>query len=397
MVEVGQTNLTTEPQLRGQVMKDCTKYVGLDVHKDTIAVSIADAGRSKARFYGVIENTPQSILTVLKAINPEGEVLGVCYEAGPCGYGLYRQLSGMGHDCEVVAPSLIPRRGSSRVKTDRRDSLRLAELCRAGELTPVWVPDEEQEAIRDLVRTRDDFKGMQKQVRQRLLAFLLRLDLKWTGGKKNWTKGFWHWVEGLSLGSVHQQFALKEYIEAARTATARIENLEKQMYKAKQGWQLEPLVDGLMAMRGVNLVTAMGVIAELGDLSRFAKASQLMSFLGLVPSEHSSGQSRHQGGITRSGNAHVRRLLTESAWCYRFSARRSREIVKRGERTGESVRAIAWKAQRRLCKRYRELSERGLASCKVVTAVARELAGFIWAVVREARESLMINPTLKMS
>ncbi len=366
-------------------MKEFSKYVGLDVHKETIAVSIADAGRSKARYYGTINHTSAAVSSLLKKINPDGDVLELCYEAGPCGYGLYHQLLASGHECQVVAPTLIPTRASDKVKTDRRDSLRLAELLRAGELTPVWVPDVEQEAIRDLVRTRDDFKTLQRQVRQRLTAFLLRHSLKWTGGKRNWTKGFWCWLEALELSNAHQQFALKEYIDAVRIYDGQIQAIEKQMLVAKAGWSLAPIVDALMAMRGINLVAAMGIVAELGDLSRFTKPTQLMAYLGLVPSEHSSGPSRQQGGITKSGNGHVRRLLIESAWCYRFSARRSRDIEQRAQRTSPEVQAIAWKAQRRLCGRYRALSERGMSSCKVVTAVARELCGFIWAVAQQAR------------
>ena len=366
-------------------MKQFSKHVGLDVHKYTIAVSLADAGRSKARYYGTIKHTTAAVSSLLKKISPEGEVLELCYEAGPCGYGLYHQLLASGHECQVVAPTLIPKRTSDKIKTDRRDSLRLAELLRAGELTPVWVPDAEQEAIRDLVRARDDFKTSQRQARQQLLALLLRHSQRWTGGKKNWTRGFWNWLEALQMPSAHQQFALKEYIDAVRRTDVQIRAIEKQMMVAKEGWVLEPIVDGLMAMRGINLVTSMGVVAELGDLSRFTKATQLMAYLGLVPSEHSSGDSRHQGGITKTGNGHVRRLLIESAWCYRFAARKSREIEQRAQKTSPQVQAIAWKAQKRLNARYRALSERGMSSCKVVTAVARELSGFIWAVVKQAR------------
>ena len=366
-------------------MKEFSKYVGLDVHKDTIAVSIADAGRSKARYYGTIKHTTAAVSSLLKQINPDGEVLELCYEAGPCGYGLYHQLCSSGHECQVVAPTLIPQRASDKVKTDRRDSLRLAELLRAGELTPVWVPDAEQEAIRDLVRCRNDVTGLRKQSQQQLLAFLLRHSLRWTGGKKNWTLGFWHWLEAIQMPSEHQQFTLKAYIDSVRYFKEQIQGIERQILAAKRGWSLEPIVDGLMAMRGVSLITAMGFVTELGDLSRFSKPTQLMAYLGLVPSEHTSGNSRQQGGITKSGNGQVRRLLIESGWCYRFAARKSRDIEARAKKTSPEVQAIAWKAQKRLCARYRALSERGMSSCKVVTAVARELAGFIWAVVEQVR------------
>lgn len=367
-------------------MKQFIKHVGLDVHKDTIAVSIADPGRGKARYFGTIANTQAAITKLIKALNEDGEVLSFCYEAGPCGYGLYRQIIAAGHDCEVIAPTLIPVRASDRIKTDRRDSLRLAELHRAGELTAVWVPDTTQEAIRDLVRTREDFKGHERQQRQQLNGFLLRNGLPWTGGKSRWTKGFWAWLEALKMPHFYQQFVLREYMDGIRNTGKQIAAIEKEMERAKQNWTLEPIVDALMAMRGIRLVTAMGILAELGDLSRFRKPTQLMAYLGLIPSEHSSGNSRRQGGITKTGNGHVRRLLVESAWCYRFHAKRSPAIERRASQTPEAVQDIAWKAQKRLCGRYRALSERGMSSCKVVTAVARELCGFIWAVAQEARQ-----------
>lgn len=223
----------------------------------------------------------------------------------------------------MVAPTLISTRASDKIKTDRRDSLCLAELLRAGELTAVWVPDEAQEAMRDLVRARADFKTLQRQLRQRLLGFLLRHSLKWTGGKSNWTKGFWAWLEGLRLPSAHQQYVLEEYAEAVRRCDARI-------------------VDALMAMRGISLVTEMGIAAELGDLSRFDKATEIMAYLGLVPSEHSSGNKRRRGGITKTGNAHVRRLLIEAAWCYRFTPRKSGPIKQRARRIPPPLR-LNWR------------------------------------------------------
>lgn len=367
-------------------MKQFIKHVGLDVHKDTIAVSLADPGRSKARFIGTIAHSQAAITKLIKTLGTDGEILNFCYEAGPCGYGLYRQIIAAGHDCDVIAPTLIPKRAGDKIKTDRRDSLRLAELHRAGELTAIWVPDTTQESIRDLVRLRDDSKLAERVQRQKLLAFLLRHGLSWTGGKSNWTKGFWAWLEAVKMSHQHQQYVLREYMDGLQHTSKQVAEIEKEMERAKHGWTLEPLVDALMAMRGIRLVAAMGILAELGDLSRFSKPSQLMGYLGLIPSEHSSGDSRHQGRITKTGNKHVRRLLVEASWCYRFHAKRTPEIERRASKTPEAVQDIAWKAQKRLCGRYRYLSERGISSCKVVTAVARELCGFIWAIAQEARQ-----------
>lgn len=368
-------------------MKEFNKYVGLDVHKDSIEVSVADKGRGKSRRVGQIVHTAASVEKLIKKLSPDGEVLSFCYEAGPCGYELYRQIKRLGHECEVVAPSLIPKKAGNRVKTDKRDSDDLSRLHRAGELTAVWVPDTTQEAIRDLVRCREDIKGMQKQVRQQLNAMVLRLGYRYQGQSK-WTQAYWRWLEKLKFNHPLQSITLQEYIDSVKHFDKRLKAIEEQMRQSLKQWSLAPVVEALMAMRGIRLVTAMGIMAELGDLSRFSKPTQLMAYLGLVPSEHSSGPKQSRGGITKTGNMHVRRLLIESAWCYRFAARKSAQIQRRAESCSEPVQEIAWKAQQRLCARYRYLQQRGLLPVKVVTAIARELCGFIWAIACEAMKNV---------
>jgi transposase len=363
-------------------MRQFIKFVGLDTHKDTISVSVADAAGGAARYFGEIENKAAAIDKLIGRLSADGEVLSFCYEAGPCGYGLYRQVTQSGHDCSVVAPSLIPRRPGDRVKTDRRDSGALARLHRAGELTPVWVPDEAQEAMRDLTRAREDVKHLERRSRQRLNAFLLRHGQRYTG-KSKWTQAHWRWLERIKFTQPAQQIVLQEYIDNVQQLTHRVAGLEGEMARALPDWPLAPLVEALMALRGCRLITAMTVVAELGDISRFDSPRQLMAFLGLVPSESSSGPRKRRGGITKTGNSHVRRLLIEAAWCYRFPARKSAPLQRRAERTSAAVQAIAWKAQKRLCARFRHLKNRGLIQVKISTAIARELSGFIWAIACE--------------
>lgn len=356
-------------------------YAGLDVHKDSIAVAVARDG-GEVLYLGDFQHTSAGISKLLKRVSRDGEVVNFCYEAGPCGYGLYRHLTSCGHVCTVVAPSLIPRKPGQRIKTDRRDALTLARLLRAGELTPVWVPDREQEAMRDLTRAREDMKAIELKARQRLGAFLLRHGQVFRG-KSRWTQAHWRWLETVKFDSPVQQVVLVEYIEAVKRAQRQVATLEKQMREALTDWSLRPVAEALMAMRGIRLVAAMTILAELGDLTRFDAPSELMAYLGVVPSEHSSGQTRRQGRITRTGNGHVRRLLTEAAWNYRFPARKTRVIERRAEQTSPQVQAIAWEAQKRLCGRYRRLMQAGKHKNQVVTAVARELSGFIWAIACE--------------
>ena len=352
-------------------MNEFSKYVGLDTHKDTIAVAIAETTGGKPRFYGEIANTATALSKLIKDVSPLGEVVSYCYEAGPCGYGIYRQISDSGHECSIVAPSLVPTKPGDRVKTDRRDSENLARLHRAGELTPVWVPDQEQEAVRDLTRAREDMKHLERQARQRLCAFLLRHGQGYDSGKGKWTQAYWRWLERIKFAHPVQQSVLQEYIDSVKQQQQRVADLEQSMHEAVADWALAPVVEGLMALRGCRLITAMTIVAELGDITRFDSPRQLMKYLGLVPSESSSGPKARRGGITKTGNGHVRRVLVEAAWCYRFPARKTATLQRRAEQTPEAVQAIAWKAQKRLCGRYQALSKRGLLPQKTCTAIAR--------------------------
>jgi len=355
------------------------KFVGLDVHKETIAVAVAEANGGEVRYVGEVANTPEAMVKLIRQLKKDGTTLSFCYEAGPCGYGLYRQLKELGHECLVVAPSLIPKKAGDRVKTDRRDSLMLARLHRAGELTAVWVPDGAQEALRDLTRAREDMKHLQRQAKQRLLAFLLRHGKRY-GGKSNWTQAHYRWMEAVKFDHPVQQIVFQEYIDTVKAMTKRVDGLDDQIEIAAVKSLFWPVIEGLMALRGVNLLTATIIVAEIGDLRRFTGAPQLMAYLGIVPSEHSSGGTTSRGSITKTGNGHVRRVLVEAAWTYRFPARKTACLQRRAERTSEAVQEIAWNAQKRLCGRYRLLEGKGKLKVKVCTAIARELAGFIWAI-----------------
>ena len=365
-------------------------HVGLDVHKNSIAVAVAPAGREPPVYVGEIANRPLAIgkLAEKLARTHGGEVLLFSYEAGPCGYEVYRQLTAMGFDCEVVAPSRIPKAPGERIKTDRRDAVKLARLSRGGELTPVWVPDEDREAMRDLVRARADFKRAELKARQQLGAFLLRHGRRWSRGR--WTRAHYAWLDGQRFERAWEEGAFREYLDAVRAASDRVAALTKRLHDALPDWSLAPVARSLAALRGVDTLTATTLLAELGDVSRFDSPRQLMGYLGLVPSEHSSGGRRRQGGITRTGNGHARRALVESAWSYRFPARRTAHLERKAAAASGEAKAIAWKAQRRLCGRYRRLIESGKNSKQANVAVARELSGFVWDIVR--REMARIPP-----
>ena len=360
-----------------------TAYVGLDVHKETIAIAVAEPGRQEPVYEGEIPNTPKRVERKIQQLSERygGGLLQFVYEAGPCGYGLYRQLLASGHDVQVVAPSRIPKAPGERIKTDRRDALKLARLARGGDLTPVWVPDTEQEAIRDLTRARDDMKAQERKARQQLNAFVLRHGHHWPKGRTRWTQTHYNWLESLRFEHDWQQVVLQEYIDAVRAATQRVNDLTVQMERALPQWSLAPVVEALVALRGIDKLAAMVLMAELGDISRFDSPRQLMSFLGLVPSEHSSGSRRRQGAITLTGNSHARRMLVESAWSYRFPARQTGHLKRKAAKAPEEARAIAWKAQKRLCGRYRDLTRAGKNTKLVCVAIARELTGFVWDIV----------------
>lgn len=360
-------------------MDKFSKYVGLDVHKETIAVSVADASGGDVRYFGEIANSADALVKLIRQLRTGDATLSFCYEAGPCGYGIHRQLTDLGWDCQVIAPSLIPRKVGDRVKTDRRDSITLARLHRAGELTAVWIPDEAQEALRDATRAREDLKHLQTQARQRLAAFLLRHERRYPG-KDTWTQQYYRWLESLKFAHPTQQIVFQEYVDAVAMLGRRVAALDAQIETAAAASVFWPMIEALMALRGVKLLTAATILAEIGDLKRFTGAPQLMAYLGLVPSEYSSGPSKVRGAITKTGNGHVRRVLIEAAWTYRFQARKTAHLQQRARHAPEAAQEIAWNAQKRLCSRYRQLSERGKQKVQVCTAVARELAGFIWAI-----------------
>jgi transposase len=359
-------------------------YVGLDVHKESIAVAVAEPGRAEPVYHGEIANRPKSIAKLITKLSEayEGGLLQFCYEAGPCGSVLYRQILACGHDCQVVAPSRIPRTPGERIKTDRRDALKLARLLRSGDLTAVWVPDQDQEMMRDLSRARDDMKGQERKARQQLNAFVLRHGHHWPRGKSRWTPAHYNWLESLRFERRWQHVVLQDYIDAAKAASARVAQLSDHLMQALPEWSLAPVVDSLVALRGVDKLAAIVLLAELGDISRFASPRELMAFLGLVPSEHTSGARRRQGGITLTGNGHARRMLVESAWSYRFPARQTLHLKRKAVNASEPAKRIAWAAQKRLCGRYRTLTRAGKNTKVVCVAIVRELAGFIWDIVR---------------
>jgi transposase len=360
-------------------MDETTMFIGLDVHKATIAVAVAEGGRrDAARYFGEIENTSAALSKLAKKYGRTNVRLSFCYEAGPCGYGVHRHLIGLGHECQVVAPSLIPKRAGDRIKTDRRDAVTLAQLHRAGELSAVWVPDVAHEAMRDLVRARLVAVRGLRRARQQLLGFLLRHGLVHSG--KAWTRTHRHWLTTLRFDHPAQRIVFQDYMHAAQDAEKRRDVLTEQIRELIPEWSMAPVVTALQAMRGVAMVIAVTLVAEVGDLTRFSNPRDLMSHLGLVPSEHSSGATTRRGGITKTGNAEARRAMIEAAWTYRLPARVGRILLDRLEGLPAEIRDIAWKAQVRLCARYRRLAAKGKPLPLVVAAIARELLGFAWAI-----------------
>ncbi|CAL4868137.1 IS110 family transposase ISPye17 [Asticcacaulis sp. MM231] len=358
-------------------------FVGLDVHKATVAVAVAEGMRGgEVRQLGNLPNRADQISKLAEKLGKNGHRLSFCYEAGPCGYGLHRQLTALGHECIVVAPSLIPMKAGDRVKTDRRDAAMLAKLHRAGELTAVWVPDAAHEAMRDLVRARATAVRVLGKARQHLQGFLLR-HARVYAGKRGWTLAYRRWLTTVRFDHPAQQVVLQDYIHAVTDAQVRVDRLTKQIEDLAPLWSMAPAVEAVQAMRGVAFIVAVTVVAEVGDFSRFNNPRQLMAYLGLVPSEHSSGTTVRRGSITKAGNALARRALIEGAWTYRMQARVSRKLHDRIEKLPQSIRDIAWKAQVRLCARYRRLTASGKPKVVVITAIAREMVGFLWAIARQ--------------
>jgi transposase len=358
------------------------KFIGMDVHKNSITIAIADQGRNgNVRVYGKINNDFNQLDKVMRKLISQNAQLHCVYEAGPCGYPIYRHLTQKGIDCIIAAPALIPKKSGERIKNDRRDAGNLAKLHRSGELTAVYVPDQDDEAIRDLVRTRADIQKALRKVKQQINAFVLRHDIRYPG-KTKWSKAHLAWLITIKMVHPAQQVALEEYLHALENNQAQVARITKQMEAFYQSWRLRPVVQALQAMRGISLVNAMTIVAELGDLTRFDEPGQLMAYLGLVPSEYSSGDSIKKGGITKTGNTHARRALIESAQAYRLPARRSATIRRRQHGVSSKALAVAWDAQLRLCHRYRYLRARGKHHNVVIAAIARELVGFIWAIAR---------------
>jgi transposase len=369
-------------------MKEKLRFLGLDVHAETITVAVAEPD-GEVRSLGTIANRAESIRKLVKKLGAV-EQLRVCYEAGPTGYVLYWQLAELGVKCEVIAPTLVPMKAGDRVKTDRRDAERLARSYRSGDLTAVWVPDEASEALRDLVRAREAAKQDQLRARHRLSKFLLRMGRRPAPGMKVWTTLYLAWVRQIRFEQSAQQATLVDYLHEVDHMAERVKRLEQAITEAVKlaSPAVQEVVKGLQALRGIAEISAVTIVAELGNITRFEGARQLMGYSGAVPSEDSSGPRTRRGGITKTGNAHLRRIVVEAAWSYRHRPAIGPRLRKRQETVSEPIKEIAWKAQVRLHKRYMKLVAAGKDHRKIVTAVARELLGFVWAIGVKAERSV---------
>jgi len=369
-------------------MREKLRFLGLDVHAETIAVAVAEPD-GEVRNLGTIANREDSIRKFIKKLGSP-EQLRACYEAGPTGFVLYWQLTQLGVDCVVVAPTLVPKKPGDRVKTDRRDALKLARSHRSGDLTAVWVPDEDSEALRDLVRQREAAKQDQLRARHRLTKFLLRTGQRPPLGLKAWTERYMRWLEQVRFTQPAQEVTLRDCLNEVEHMSARVKRLEEAILEVVKlaPQSMQEVIRGLQALRGVAHISAVTIAAELGNISsRFQSARKLMGYSGVFPSEDSSGNRIRRGGITKTGNAHLRRIVVESAWCYRHWPRVGARLRKRQQGIPAEITEIAWKAQNRLHKRYMKLSMAGKDPRKVMTAVARELLGFIWAIAVKAEQA----------
>lgn len=360
-------------------MAKTTRFLGLDVHAETITVAIAEP--EEVRALGMIPNQPEAVRKLIKKLG-RPQSLRACYEAGPCGYGLYWQLTALGVQCDVIAPTLVPVKAGDRVKTDRRDALKLARCHRAGDLTPVWVPDAAHEALRDLVRAREAAKKDQLRARHRLQKFLLRQGRRPPLKMDAWTQRHLVWIREQRWELAAAQATFDDYLAEVEHAQARIARLEQCITEqiAAAPPHLRAVVGALQTLRGVAELTAVTIALEVGEVSRFERPRQLMAYAGLVSGEDSSGERTHRGPITKTGNAHLRRVAVEAAWAYRSRPSLGKRLRRSNQGQSAAIRETAWKAQLRLHKRYVQLSAKGKLHQKVVTAVARELLGFIWAV-----------------
>ena len=357
-------------------------FVRFDTAKKKHAVAIADVGRAgEIRYLGEIDSSPAAVERMIRKLAGRYEELHFCYEAGPTGYGLYRQVRTLGHHCSGVAPTLIPKKPGDRVKTNRRDAVTLARLLRAGELTSVWVPDTVHEAVRDLIRAREAASQDLRRKRQQLLSFLLRHGRIFSG-RQHWSRAHLRWLAQQQFDHPAQQIVFQDAVDAIDDAATRLRRLDEQVAAIVPNWSMAPVVEAYQAMRGVSFVVAVTFVAEIGDLRRFDNPRQLMAFLGLVPSERSTGERVRRAGLTLAGNKRARRVLIEGAWSYRYPARVSQPLQARLEGLPKVVRAIAWKGQIRLCPRYRRLTTAGKKLPVVIAAIAREMAAFLWVIAR---------------
>jgi transposase len=363
-------------------------FIGMDVHKDSIAVAyVAQDHGAEVMYLGTIGTRQGDIDQLIRQMPSKAKRLIFVYEAGPCGYWLYRYLIKKGYDCWVVAPSLIPKKPGDRVNTDRRDAVQVARLARSGDLTTVYVPTVEDEAIRDLSRAREDAISDCKDAKFHLKGFLLRHDIRYVG-RANWNSAHRRWLSEVVCPTPAQPIVFQEYVRAVNEQTERLQRLEQALHDHVKAWRLHPVVEAMQALRGVQFTVAVTMMAEMGDLTRFDTPRELMKFLGLIPSEYTSGEQRRQGSMTKAGNTHARRALVEGAWAYRSPAKVSRHLQLRLETPPKVIQDISWKAQVRLCKRYRRLVARGKHANVVTVAIARELAGFMWAIAQQVPVTL---------
>lgn len=373
-------------------------FIGLDTHKSFIEVAyIEDVRGVKPIHLGKNPSTKQSVKKLVRQFESKypNATLHFVYEAGPCGYWIYRLITSLGHCCYVIAPSLIPKKPGDRIKTDKRDAMNLAKLLKSEDLTAIYVPEPEDEAIRDLSRARETAMKDLKDGKYQLKALLLRNNVT-AKVKDNWSKQHLRWLTELILPHPAQQIVLQEYIQTITERMNRLKRLDNELEHHVKNWRYYPVVKAIQAMRGVRLLVATGVVAELGDLTRFDHPRKLMSYLGLVPSEHSSGGKRNIGAITKCGNSRARRLLVEGAHTYRYAANISTELQLRQEDLGKAIVDIAWKAQLRLCRRYQTMLRRGKHYNVIVTAIAREMIAYIWAISREIVLT-PVQPKLRLS